>query len=61
MTRLDMRLLLVPVFLAGAALSMSVDTSCLSGTESSVDETFLSEPVGNETKHILNDGERAFR
>lgn len=58
---LDMRVLLVPLFVANVALSVSMDTSCL-GTDSSVnDETFLSEHVGNETLHAINDGERAFR
>lgn len=57
---LDMRVLLVPLFVANVALSVSMDTSCL-GTDSSVnDETFLSEHVGNETLHAINDGERAF-
>ena len=58
---LAMRVLLVPLFVANVALSVSMDTSCL-GTDSSVnDETFLSEHVGNETLHAINDGERAFR
>ena len=58
---LAMRVLLVPLFAANLALSVSMDTSCL-GTDSGVnDETFLSEHVGNETLHAINDGERAFR
>ena len=57
-----MRVLLVwSLFAANVAFSVSMDTSCL-GTDSSVnDETFLSEHVGNETLHAINDGERVFR
>ena len=58
---LAMRVLLVPLFAANVALCVSMDTSCL-GTDPTVnDETFLSEHVGNETLHAINDGERAFR
>ncbi len=54
------------VFLLSAARvavsgGMAVDTTCLGTGEDVNDETFLSEPVGNKTKHLINEGERAFR
>ena len=60
MPAMAMRLFVAPLFVANVALSMTVDTSCL-GTDASInDEAFLSERVGNETLHAINDGERAF-